>query len=121
MLNLSDGGVTLETAYYNMDDIDNLLYINEELISLLEYGIIPMNNLDVFHADIKEANVLYNTESNHVGLIDWGLSFQYKNHIPSKECHLYGINHHKPTLSHKSNLPIKTLHHTLVAQDLKLF
>jgi len=83
MINLSDGGVTLETAYHNMDNMDNLLYINEELINLLEYGIIPMNNLDVYHADIKEANVLYNTESNHVGLIDWGLSFQYKNHIPS--------------------------------------
>jgi len=43
------------------------------LIDLLKNGIVPMNKLDVYHADVKESNILVGSD-NKARLIDWGLS-----------------------------------------------
>lgn len=64
---------------YNSSD---LIKLNNSLIKLLKYGIIPMNELNVFHADIKDSNVL--ALKNKYGeietkIIDWGISYAYNN------------------------------------------
>jgi len=77
VLNLPDGGVSLSTYYEYMNEEENFNYINYELINLLKHAIIPMNDLHFYHGDIKDTNILYDTNSEHVSLIDWGLSFSY--------------------------------------------
>lgn len=74
-LNLPDGGISLTNYYGNMKSESDFEYINKQLIKLLENGIIPMNQLGVYHGDIKEGNILFNLHTHRIGLIDWGLSF----------------------------------------------
>ena len=81
---MPNGGVTLDTYYKNMDSVENLVYINSQLIELLYDGILPMNELSMYHADLKESNILYNIDTYKLAIIDWGLAFKYKRgKIPS--------------------------------------
>ena len=75
---MPNGGVTLDTYYKKMESLDNLIYINTQLIELLYDGILPMNELSMYHADLKESNILYNINTYKLAIIDWGLAFKYK-------------------------------------------
>jgi len=83
-LNLQDGGVELGTYIYSGLSLDGMKDLNERMIQLLVNGILPMNKYHVYHADIKEANIVVDT-SKYVRLIDWGLSMYTANgkNIPS--------------------------------------
>jgi hypothetical protein len=72
-LNLQDGGVELGTYIYSGLSLDGMKDLNARMIQLLMNGILPMNKYHVYHADIKEANIVVDT-SKYVRLIDWGLS-----------------------------------------------
>jgi serine/threonine protein kinase len=72
-LNLQDGGVELGTYIYSDLSLDGMKDLNARMIQLLVNGILPMNKYHVYHADIKEANIVVDT-SKYVRLIDWGLS-----------------------------------------------
>ena len=72
-LNLQDGGVELGTYIYSGLSLDGMKDLNARMIQLLVNGILPMNKYHVYHADIKEANIVVDT-SKYVRLIDWGLS-----------------------------------------------
>ena len=45
--------------------------LNTLLIDLLENGIYRMNNLGIYHFDIKTENIVYNDQMR---LIDWGFA-----------------------------------------------
>ena len=83
-INLQDGGVELGTYIYSGLSLDGMKNLNERMIQLLVHGILPMNKSHVYHADIKEANIVVDT-SKYVRLIDWGLSMYTGNgkNIPS--------------------------------------
>jgi hypothetical protein len=82
ILNIPDGGSDLKT-YLKSVKYYNLPSVNERLINLLVYGIIPMNKKKVLHADLKDSNILMNDK--YATIIDWGLSVIYKsNEIPEK-------------------------------------
>ena len=83
-LNLQDGGVELGTYIYSGLSLDGMKDLNARMIQLLVNGILPMNKYHVYHADIKEANIVVDT-SKYVRLIDWGLSMYTANgkNIPS--------------------------------------
>ena len=82
ILNIPDGGSDLKT-YIKTIQYPQLPDVNERLINLLVYGIIPMNKKKVLHADLKDSNILMNDK--HAIIIDWGLSVIYKsNEIPEK-------------------------------------
>lgn len=72
-LNLQDGGVELGTYIYSGLSLDGMKDLNGRMIQLLMNGILPMNKYNVYHADIKESNIVVDT-SKYVRLIDWGLS-----------------------------------------------
>ncbi len=82
-MNMPNGGIDVEqfVEEYFVNDftISNMIKLNNCLIQLLTNGIIPMNKLNVYHCDIKDANVLIKMEDMGVKtrLIDWGLSFVY--------------------------------------------
>lgn len=72
-INLQDGGVELGNYIYSGLSLDGMKDLNERMIQLLVNGILPMNKYHVYHADIKEANIVVDA-SKYVRLIDWGLS-----------------------------------------------
>jgi serine/threonine protein kinase len=72
-INLQDGGVELGTYIYSGLSLDGMKDLNARMIQLLVDGILPMNKYHVYHADIKEANIVVDM-SKYVRLIDWGLS-----------------------------------------------
>jgi len=85
-LNMPDGGIDVED-FIEMDKNflkTKFIKLNNSLIDLLKNGIIPMNKLNVYHCDIKDSNVLVQTNNNTLNtrLIDWGLSIT---HYSSKE------------------------------------
>jgi serine/threonine protein kinase len=55
--------------------------LHSKLLLLLKKGIIPMNQKNIYHSDIKDSNVLVDTNEK-TRLIDWGLSVEY---IPFKQ------------------------------------
>jgi len=80
-LNMPDGGIDIE-VFIEMDNNflkNKFIKLNNSLIDLLKNGIIPMNKLNVYHCDIKDSNVLVQTNNKTLNtrLIDWGLSIDY--------------------------------------------
>lgn len=79
-INMPNGGIDVEKFiddYFAYNSTSStVIRLNNSLIDLLVNGIVPMNNLNVYHCDIKDANVLVDpTEKGlHCRLIDWGLS-----------------------------------------------
>lgn len=96
ILNIPDGGSDLKTYikglhYYNLPSL------NEKLIELLVYGIIPMNKCKVLHADLKDSNILMNDQ--HATIIDWGLSIIYKSTEISERMKGRSIQYNAPFTS----------------------
>ena len=80
IINMPNGGVSIERFYKNMYSEPNskkrhLLFefINTELIKLLKYGIVPLNDLHFNHFDIKYDNILLGKDKK-ARLIDWSLA-----------------------------------------------
>ena len=83
-LNMPDGGIDVgDFIEENDKNIEKWGALNEKLVDLLLNGIIPMNNHDIYHADVKGSNILVDElgRSERLGLvarlIDWGLSVKY--------------------------------------------
>ena len=81
------GGKTLENYIYLhiANNFNLFVELNNNLINLLKNGIIPMNNKNVFHFDIKDTNILVG-DTNKLKLIDWGLSDIVTKELPQ---HIY--------------------------------
>lgn len=77
-INMPYGGINIRKFIKNNFNSADLIKLNNSLINLLQNGIIPMNNLNVFHGDLKSSNMLADKQSDgnvSVKIIDWGLSF----------------------------------------------
>ena len=73
-LNMPYGGIDLKHVDMSFTKL------NVSLIRLLSKGILPMNQLEVYHCDIKESNILI--KNQFARLIDWGLSTEFKRGQP---------------------------------------
>ena len=86
-LNMPDGGIDIGDYVSQIQSDNDLVTLNNSLIDLLVNGIVPMNNSNIYHCDVKDSNVLAKQEMGkfYTRLIDWGLSAQYKkgDKIPS--------------------------------------
>ena len=104
-LNMPDGGIDVKTFFSQPFSPERMVNMNNTLIDLLINGIKPMNDLDLYHCDIKSGNVLVsfkkplskedeerNQEKGkevfelkeedseiYCKLIDWGLSIHHEN------------------------------------------
>lgn len=80
-INMPYGGVTVDHFIMNNKSYGNLKMINNKLVELLINGVVPMNNLNIYHNDIKDSNILVYTEHKDentlVRMIDWSLTVQY--------------------------------------------
>ncbi len=80
-LNIPYGGLPVDDYLYESGSFQKIYDLHVVLVKLLKNGIIPMNNNNVYHCDIKDANILVDVSSANneikTRLIDWGLSTQY--------------------------------------------
>jgi serine/threonine protein kinase len=53
---------------------ENIMLVVNKLIDLLNFAVIPMNKKNLYHFDIKSANVLFDITTEKIRLIDWGLA-----------------------------------------------
>ena len=83
ILNTIDGGVDVQKYITGSGfDISTFNVLNENLIRLLKFGIIPMNSNRLYHFDVKGANILVGRDSK-CRLIDWGLAeIQHGDDLP---------------------------------------
>lgn len=82
IINMPFGGVNIRKFIKNNYNATDIVKLNNSLINLLQNGIIPMNELNVFHGDLKSSNMLADKENDgkvSVKIIDWGLSFICEN------------------------------------------
>ena len=80
-INMPNGGINVKRFIHSYFVSSNIIKLNNNLIDLLVNGIVPMNKLNVYHCDIKEANVLVQINQTELitRLIDWGLSISTTN------------------------------------------
>jgi hypothetical protein len=77
-LNMPNGGLPIDDFLLKHNSYKNIIKLNNVLIKLLKNGIIPMNQNNVYHCDIKDSNILIDSSSTlKARLIDWGLSTEY--------------------------------------------
>ena len=83
-LNMPYGGLPVDDFINSKINYYKLIQLNNTLLNLLNNGIIPMNNIYIYHSDIKDSNILVEYKDNEdlkTRLIDWGLTIEY---IPYK-------------------------------------
>lgn len=83
-LNLPNGGLPVDDYLYVNGSFEKIYKLHLSLFRLLKEGIVPMNQMNVYHSDIKDSNVLVDDSTTKVDttkvdtrLIDWGLANQY--------------------------------------------
>jgi len=75
VLQLPDGGIDLQDYIESKEIYKSEFYvINKILQNLLTHAIVPMNQANLYHMDLKASNVLYDNTEKKIRLIDWGLS-----------------------------------------------
>lgn len=79
-LNMPYGGVDVGHYIENSKmNYKKLARLNDALIELLKKGILPMNEKEIYHCDIKDSNILVQENGGlKTRLIDWGLSTTFK-------------------------------------------
>ena len=83
-LNLPNGGLPVDDYILEDGSFEKIYNLNNCLIKLLKRGIVPMNEKNIYHCDIKDSNTLvdFNSSVLKTRLIDWGLTTEY---IPFKD------------------------------------
>ena len=75
-LNIPNGGLPVDDYLYSDGSFQKMYEVHNSLVRLLKHGIIPMNEENIYHSDIKDSNILID-ESGKARLIDWGLAVDY--------------------------------------------
>ena len=78
-LNMPNGGIDVDDYLSDKKGKDYIKF-NNSMLKLLKNGIEPMNNLGVYHNDLKGSNILIDDSKKDnikARIIDWGLSFIY--------------------------------------------
>jgi len=78
LINMPYGGIDVgDYIEEHRMNYKKLYEMNISLIQILQNGILPMNERNIYHCDIKDSNILVKDEINKqvkTRLIDWGLS-----------------------------------------------
>ena len=69
LINMPNYGVDLSDLIKDIT-VDNLVLVNNLVSDFIKRAIVPMNKQNVLHRDVKDVNIMY--DSNNLVLIDWG-------------------------------------------------
>jgi len=75
-LNIPNGGLAVDDYLYENGSIEKMHSIHSKLLILFKKGIQPMNQRHIYHCDIKDSNILVDSNKK-TRLIDWGLAVEY--------------------------------------------
>jgi hypothetical protein len=98
MLQIPDGGASIDDLFREKLTIDEFTNINKAMIRLLNDGIGPLNESNILHMDVKGGNIVYSQKEKKAKLIDWGLALNYTNpnKVPGDEMEQYSIMVNQP-------------------------
>ena len=106
-INMPYGGIPVDDFIFENKSYENIIHLNNSLMKLLQYGILPMNKKNIYHGDIKESNILVDykekTSKLETRLIDWGLSTEY---IPLEDSPFPSVWRNRPL---QFNLPFSII------------
>ena len=60
-LNMPNGGLPVDDYLYDDGSFQKIYDVHVSLVKLLKKGIVPMNDKNIYHSDIKDANILVQT------------------------------------------------------------
>lgn len=120
IINALDGGIDLDIYWNKWNSIKKKLIkktfnsTNISLITLLNKGIIPMNNTGIYHLDIKGSNILRSLKNNNIynikdiktRIIDWGLAMYKPNNVIKLDAYKSKILLNRPF---QFNLPFSNI------------
>ena len=80
-LDFQYGGEVFDKIVETINTKEEIQLLFKSMYNLLKYGIIPMNELNIIHGDIKHSNILVTKSKNgyQCKIIDWGLSYTKDN------------------------------------------
>ena len=86
ILNMPNGGVPVDEYINSSPGFETMLKVHNQLVKTLKNGIIPMNEKNIYHCDLKDSNILVQEDNGSLKtrLIDWGLTTEYKPFIDHK-------------------------------------
>lgn len=99
MLQIPDGGASIDDLFGEQISEANFSLINNALIDLMVNGIVPLNSFtNTLHMDVKGGNIVYSKRENKAKLIDWGLAIHFKNRkiAPINDLEQYSIMVNQP-------------------------
>lgn len=98
MLQIPDGGASIENLFIEPLTESEFSDINRALIKLMVNGIVPLNNSNTLHMDIKGGNIVYSKRDKKAKLIDWGLAIHFDDPTiaPIQDLEQYSIMVNQP-------------------------
>ena len=95
IIQMPDGGLPVDDYITKNINFKKLSKLMISLQDLFLNGILPMNNINVFHSDIKDSNILVDDKNDivYTRLIDWGLSCYY---VPNKTMKIPSVWTNRP-------------------------
>ena len=69
-----DGGYIIDEYIKHIRNINKFDEYNFKIMDLIKNAVIPMNNKNVYHFDLKSSNILFKKNQNFQ-IIDWGISY----------------------------------------------
>ena len=98
MLQIPDGGASIDDLFGEPLTEAEFSDINNALINLMVNGIVPLNNSNTLHMDIKGGNIVYSKRDKKAKLIDWGLAIHFDDPrmAPSYDLEQYSIMVNQP-------------------------
>lgn len=94
-INMPNGGIDLDDFIKQCNSYNQYKKINNSLLDLLTHAIIPMNNLHIYHSDIKASNILID-DDYQCKIIDWGLSTSYANYKSTDSFPIFIGHYNRP-------------------------
>ena len=98
MLQIPDGGASIDDLFNEPVSNNEFYDINRALIKLMIHGVVPLNNSNTLHMDVKGGNIVYSKREKKAKLIDWGLSIHFNDPkvAPIQDLEQYSIMVNQP-------------------------
>jgi len=90
IINMPNAGLPIDEYMESKQSFKAVHKMSQKLVELFTKAIVPMNNMNLYHNDIKDSNILVQEQGNrlYTRLTDWGLSCSY---VPGKNSEIPAV------------------------------